>query len=403
LAVRHRLLDLTRLVSRVGRGPLTGIDRVELAYLDRFLADPDPVRFLVATRRRLIVLDRPAGRAFRERLAGTLPWGAPDLAALLAPRLPRPRRLAEASLRREAEAAARPGRLGAHLPLGAVYYNVGHSNLSAALLAELGDIPGTVRTVLIHDTIPVDHPEFARPEASAALAAKLAAVSAGADRVIYVSEEARRTAEAHFRRLGRVPPATVAHIGVDLAAPDPATEIPEGPYFVTVGTIEPRKNHAFLIDVWEAMAERRPAGSLPRLLILGSRGWRNEALFRRLDRHPLRGTAILERSGLPDGAVAALVAGAAGMLFPSLAEGFGLPPLEAAARGVPVVAAPLPVWRETLGEFGVYLPVDDRYSWAKAIEGLAEERARAGRTGALRPALAPPTWEAHFKAALTLP
>ncbi|MCX7646352.1 MAG: glycosyltransferase [Rhodobacteraceae bacterium] len=403
MAARHRLLDLTRLVSRVGRGPLTGIDRVELAYLDRFLADPEPVRFLVATRRRFLVLDRPAGRAFRERLAGSLPWGPPDLAALLAPRLPWPRRLAEASLRREAEAAARPGRLGAHLPLGVAYYNVGHANLSAALLAELGAVPGTLRTVLIHDTIPVDHPEFSRPEASAAFAGKLAAVSAGADRVIYVSEEARRTAEAHFRRLGRVPPGEVAHIGVTLAAPDPATPLPPGPYFVTLGTIEPRKNHAFLLDVWEALAERLPADRLPRLLILGSRGWCSEALFRRLDSHPLRGTVILERAGLSDAAVAALVAGAAGLLHPSLAEGFGLPPLEAAARGVPVLAAPLPVWRETLGEFGVYLPVGDRYSWARAIEGLAEERARAGRTGALRPALVPPAWEAHFRAALTLP
>jgi glycosyltransferase involved in cell wall biosynthesis len=139
------------------------------------------------------------------------------------------------------------------------------------------------------------------------------------------------------------------------------------------------------------------------LLILGSRGWRSEALFRRLDSHPLRGVAIEERAGLPDGAVAALVAGAAGMLFPSLAEGFGLPPLEAAARGVPVVAAPLPVWRETLGPYGVYLPVDDRYCWAQAVEGLAEERTGARRAGPLRPALSPPSWPEHFRAALTLP
>ena len=203
--------------------------------------------------------------------------------------------------------------------------------------------------------------------------------------------------------MGRVPPGEIAHIGVDLAAPDPATIPPYEPYFVTLGTIEPRKNHTFLLDVWEALAERPPATGLPRLLILGTRGWCNEALFARLDAHPLRGTAIEERAGLSDGAVAALVAGAAGLLFPSLAEGFGLPPLEAAARGVPVVAAPLPVYRETLGDIGVYLPVTDRYSWVKTIEGLAEERLRAERTAPLRPAVDSPTWEAHFKAVLTTP
>jgi glycosyltransferase involved in cell wall biosynthesis len=401
---RHRLLDITRLVSRVGRGPLTGIDRVELAYLDRFLADPDPVLFLAATRRRLLLLDREAAQSFRERLSGSRPWGPPDLAALLSLRLPRARRRAEASLRREAVAAADgPGGLAALLPPGTAYFNVGHANLSDGLLAGIGAVPGAVRTVLIHDTIPADHPEFTRPETSAAFAARLASVSAQADRVIYVSEAARQTAEAHFRRLGRVPPGIVAHIGVDLADPDPATAIPRDPYFVTVGTIEPRKNHAFLLDVWEVLAERLPPARLPRLLILGSRGWRSEALFRRLDSHPLRGVAIEERAGLPDGAVAALVAGAAGMLFPSLAEGFGLPPLEAAARGVPVVAAPLPVWRETLGPYGVYLPVDDRYCWAQAVEGLAEERTGARRAGPLRPALSPPSWPEHFRAALTLP
>lgn len=398
---RHRLLDITRLVSRVGRGPLTGIDRVELAYLDHFLADTEPARFLVTTRRRHLVLAKPAARLFRERLLGRMPWGPVDLASLLSPRLPAPRRRAEASLRREAEAAVRPGALAPEIPLGASYLNVGHANLTLPLLTELGKVPALSRIVLIHDTIPLDFPEFTRPEAGAAFADRLAAVSAAADRVIYVSEATRRAAEPHLRRLGRVPPGEVAPIGLDLAAPDPSTRRPDAPYFVTLGTIEPRKNHAFLLDVWEALSERLPPDRLPRLLILGARGWRNEALFRRLDAHPLRGIAIEERAGLDDGAVAALVAGAAGMLFPSLAEGFGLPPLEAAARGVPVVAAPLPVYRETLGDIGIYLSVADRYSWAKVVEGLAAERKRAAAGATLRPPFRPPDWDAHFKTVLT--
>ena len=178
-----RLLDLTRLVSRVGRGPPTGIDRVELAYLTRFLGDDAPARFLVTTRRRHLLLDKPAAWRFRERLSGRMPWGAPDLAALLSPRLPEARRRAEADLRREAEASARPADLARLIPRGATYFNVGHANLTLPLLSALG-AAGASRTALIHDTIPLDFPEFSRPEAAAAFAARLAAVSAVADRVL---------------------------------------------------------------------------------------------------------------------------------------------------------------------------------------------------------------------------
>jgi glycosyltransferase involved in cell wall biosynthesis len=405
LSPRHRLLDLTRLVSRVGRGPLTGIDRVELAYLDRFLADMAPASFLIATRRHALLLGKPAARAFRERLFGGTPWGPPDLWAMLSPRLPAPRRRAEAFLRRMADARSRPGRIAGHLPEGTDYYNVGHSNLGAAHLADLGRVPGGRRTVLIHDTIPLDHPEFSRPEASAGFTRKLAAVSAGADRVVYISQDTATRAGRHLAACGREPPHAIAPIGVSLAAPEPAA-LPPGmppdvPYFVTIGTIEPRKNHALLLDIWADFHATRAEADIPRLLILGSRGWRNEDAFHRLDTAPCMGRTVFELAGLCDGAVAALLQGATALLFPSLAEGFGLPPLEALARGVPAVVAPLPVYRETLGDLAVYAAPDDRYLWADTIKGLAENRVSGTKPGQNRPTVAPPSWEAHFKTVLT--
>ena len=65
-----RLLDLTRLVSRVGRGPLTGIDRVELAYLDALLRQPEPLFALVRTTLGYVLLDRPGALALHARLTG---------------------------------------------------------------------------------------------------------------------------------------------------------------------------------------------------------------------------------------------------------------------------------------------------------------------------------------------
>jgi glycosyltransferase involved in cell wall biosynthesis len=93
--------------------------------------------------------------------------------------------------------------------------------------------------------------------------------------------------------------------------------------------------------------------------------------------------------------VASLLIGAIALLFPSHAEGFGLPPIEAAGHGVPVIAANLPVLREICGNFPVYLDPTDSYSWMETIHRLAHSGP------AIRKKQAVPNWADHFKAVLT--
>jgi glycosyltransferase involved in cell wall biosynthesis len=102
-------------------------------------------------------------------------------------------------------------------------------------------------------------------------------------------------------------------------------------------------------------------------------------------------------SGLPDSAVAAVLQNARALLFPSLAEGFGLPPVEAAAMGVPVVASNLSVIRELLGDFAVYLDVTDSYSWMQTIRTLADASPKTMG----RKKVNPPNWADHFKTVLS--
>ena len=133
-----------------------------------------------------------------------------------------------------------------------------------------------------------------------------------------------------------------------------------------------------------------PPADLPQLVIAGGRGWANAAVFARLDARP---PGVIEAPGLSDGALVTLLQGSAGLLFPSLAEGFGLPPAEAAALGVPVIANPLPELREVLGDYPVYLPVTDSYSWLETIERTMPQADRAHR-------FTPPRWEDHFNTVL---
>ncbi|WP_305967902.1 MULTISPECIES: glycosyltransferase family 1 protein [unclassified Mameliella] len=386
-----RLLDLTRLISRAGR-PMTGVDRVEFAYLTHLLRH-GPLWGLIRTSLGYALLDAQGCAALRDRIA-TGNWGETDRLSRIKRGLDPMRARAESDLRRLCVARCLPLRLSAmlrrHLPRGITYVNTGHTNLTDRVLSALQGIDARV-TVFIHDTIPLDVPQYQRPGTAHRFRLFLNR-AARADLLVCNS---RRTEEELARHLPaqRLPQTISAPLGLDLTEP---TQAPVGPwtspYFVTLGTIEPRKNHALLLDLWKDMPGAH-------LLICGSRGWENHAVFQRLDAHPPR---VHELPGLDDGQVGALLQGSAGLLFPSLAEGYGLPPVEAAALGVPLLLNNLPVYWEVLGDIPVYADVADHYLWLNEISRMAADH-QAGRTRAVKaPRFAPPTWEAHFKTVLTL-
>jgi len=389
-----RLLDLTRLVSRAGR-PFTGIDRVEYAYL-RQLLRTGPLFGLVRSSLGYLLLDQRGCAELKHRLDSG-DWPAPDRLARLR-KLDSGRAGAERALRAVALARCLPRGLGAmlrrHLPAGTRYFNTGHTNLTDRTIAALRGVPGSRIAVLLHDTLPLDVPEHQRPGIPERFEGFLARVGRHADLVICNSQQTERDLRRHLPE--STAQSVVAPLGIDLPTP---TSPPDGPwqgrpYFVALGTIEPRKNHALLLEIW---AQDRPAADL---LICGSRGWNNDAVFAQLD----TGIAgVHELPGLDDGQVAALLQGSAGLLFPSLAEGYGLPPMEAAGLGVPVLASNLSVLREGLGDIPVYAPVAERYLWAQLIRTMAEDhRAGRGATPDAAAAFAPPSWEAHFKTVFTL-
>lgn len=388
---RERLLDLTRLVSRAGR-PLTGVDRVEFAYLTRLLKE-GPLWGLVRMSLGYVLLDAAGCAALRDRIQRQ-DWGTADRLSRIRRTLDPMRARAESDLRRICRARCLPLRLSAmlrrHLPRGITYVNTGHTNLTDRVLSALHGLDARV-SVFIHDTIPLDHPAYQRPGTVDKFRQFLAR-AARADLLICNSRQTEADLDRHLGNSR--PPSVSAPLGLDLTQPTVAPRGPwQTPYFVTLGTIEPRKNHALLLDLWPEIPDAH-------LLICGSRGWENHAVFDRLDSRP---DHIHELPGLTDGQVAALLQGSAGLLFPSLAEGYGLPPVEAAALGVPVLLNDLPIYREVLGDIPVYADAGDRYLWRNEIIRMAEHHRAGPDPGAEQaPRFAPPTWEAHFKEVLTL-
>ena len=379
------ILDVTRLVSRLGQGPLTGIDRVELEWL-RHLHDRDHLLICRVSRGQLL-LSPEAGVAIMRWIGGDMADLPPASWLDRLRRTPLTRARAERAL--IGYALHRAGRSGAglaeaaHRRLGrdCAYLNLGHANLDRQLLGALAPI---TRVVMIHDTIPLDHPEYTRKGQSQKFRDRFMIAVALADLILTVSQASADQIALWRGRLAVTnrAPVLVTPIGTAIVAPEKGFHVqgldPSRGIFVSLGTIEPRKNHGLLLDAWDRLASRLPPDLMPYLLIVGRRGWENAETFARLDRLPRDGF-VRELSDLDDHQVAALLERAHALLMPSFAEGFGMPLTEAAARGIPILSAPQ------------YLPPGDAAPWVDAVAQLAAAPRKR------LPSLQVSGWNEHFQ------
>ena len=154
-----------------------------------------------------------------------------------------------------------------------------------------------------------------------------------------------------------------------------STQVPDSPHFLMVGTVEPRKGHALVLDAFERLWAE---GKQWVLVIVGGRGWNCDALLSRMDDHPEAGRLLQWSDSAGDDVLAAWYRHATGLLAASTDEGFGLPIVEAARCNLPALVRDIPVFRE-VGVGGV------SYFRSRDGTGLAEEisawvdRYRAGQ------------------------
>ncbi len=378
-------LDITRLVCRPHHPTPTGIDRVEFAWARHLLNLADrPVAFhawVPGLGHRSFA--RAAVAAFIDQL-GKRWHGA---------------RVGDA---RAALARLLAGSSRARLGSDATVLSLSHQRLHEARAVERSR-PAHGRLLLfIHDAIPCTHPEYALKEGTTRHEARMRHAFDGADGIIVNSgataASLRRYAEASARDV----PMLVAPFGIDTPGiVAPAAAKPERPTFLCIGTIEPRKNHLLLLHSWRRMAETLAPKAMPRLIVVGRRGWENEMVVDLLDRCAAIHPFVEERGRVGDGELASLMASATALLMPSFAEGYGLPVAEALAAGTPVIAADLPVYREFAGDVPTYLDPLDGPAWIAAIRDYAQpgSSTRAAQMARLAK-WRRPEWSTHFAAIL---
>ena len=204
--------------------------------------------------------------------------------------------------------------------------------------------------VTLHDAIPLAHPQWANPRLRNAKNRLLRRFAESATLVIAISHAAIPELVEHYAiardRIRVVPLGVDAQWHLPPAAAAAASLASRGVhpgYFLHVGTLQPRKNLDALIDAYERLPHAVRARR--QLIVVGKYGWAAEALRERLV--SLRSAdRVLWLEYVDAEALRALYHGARAFVFPSLAEGFGLPVVEALAAGVPVIASDLPALRE---------------------------------------------------------
>ncbi|MFJ4343843.1 glycosyltransferase [Pseudomonas sp. NPDC089401] len=125
--------------------------------------------------------------------------------------------------------------------------------------------------------------------------------------------------------------------------------------FLMVGTLEPRKGHAQVLDAFEALWAKQHDVNL---LIVGKQGWMVEALVERLNNHPEKGKRLFWFQGVDDDHLCALYEHADALIAASLGEGFGLPLIEAAQYKLPLIVRDIPVFREVAGAHAFYFKAE---------------------------------------------
>ena len=171
----------------------------------------------------------------------------------------------------------------------------------------------------------------------------------------------------------------------------------DAPYFVMLGTIEPRKNHWLILQLWRQLIERL-GDAAPRLVIIGQRGWLCQNVVDLLERCEVLKGFVFEKSGCSDAQLSAWLKHSQALLFPSFAEGYGMPLAEALAAGVPVIASDLPAFREIAGDIPEYVDPLDGRRWAELVTEYAQPQSLLRRDQCQKLAgFALPTWDAHFQ------
>jgi glycosyltransferase involved in cell wall biosynthesis len=367
-------LDVTRLLSRLydGLRP-TGVDRVGLAYIERYGARANAV---LSERGFSAVLTEKDSRQMFEMLLSSI-CNRYQIRKLVV-------RACMNQLRFKNFART-------------ILLHTSHNGMEFQRYYRAMARRNARSVFMVHDLIPLTHAEYCRPGVDDTHRRRIHTALLHANGLIANSQATLDSLAAEADLAGlRLPPSVVAPLASGVAARAQGSSPLDHPYFIMLGTIEPRKNHWLMLHVWRRLVERHGAAA-PKLVVIGRRGWECENVIDMLDRcSSLRGV-VIEEADCSDDRLHVWLQHARALLFPSFVEGYGMPLVEALALRVPVLASDLGVFHEIATDIPDYLDPLDGPGWLARIEAYSradctERDAQLARIERFHE----PTWAEHF-------
>ena len=258
--------------------------------------------------------------------------------------------------------------------------------------AENAKRAGATVIPVIHDLIPLMYPAYCEKIAIRNFAnafQKLMQISSG---MLTVSGTSQKDIDAYLQKFypERAVPTDFFYLGADFlqnrenwsegTTPPRFKQLLHGPFFLMVGTIEPRKGHDVVLAAFENLWKN---GDVSRLCIVGQVGWKCSHILRKMETSPYRDLFLFFAHDVNDDELGFLYQRAQGVIFASHTEGFGLPMVEAMQYGLPVIASDIPIFREIAGSYPKYFRVGDADDLEQVIKNFNGSSATAPK---------PPQW-----------
>jgi glycosyltransferase involved in cell wall biosynthesis len=369
------LLDVTRLLNRLYDRLLpTGVDRVGLAYIRRYGGE---ARAVLSERGLSAVLtERDSQQAFD--------W----LASSICNRSSILKLVARASIYSFHRASFKDG----------ILLHTSHTGMEFPRYYHAMTRRNTRKVFMVHDLIPLTHAEYCRSGVDQIHRHRIHTALKHADGLIANSQATLDSLAAEARNANLpLPPSVVARLASGMTPHPPVPRPLDAPYFVMLGTIEPRKNHWFMLHVWRRLVEQLGEAT-PKLVVIGRRGWECENVVDMLERCAQLPGVVFEDGNCSDAQLHAYLQHAQALLFPSFVEGYGMPLVEALSLRVPVLASDLEAFHELADNIPDYLDPLDGPGWLARIRAYmgVDSPARAAQLARIDH-FREPTWSEHFE------
>ncbi|MBU0944949.1 MAG: glycosyltransferase family 4 protein [Proteobacteria bacterium] len=240
-----------------------------------------------------------------------------------------------------------------------------------------------LRMLTIYDIIPLIHPEYFADGFADEFRPIVESFSPQDDFLFTISECTKNDICSYFQmdpeRVFVTPLAAAADLyypesdKVLIRAVKQQFHIPDGRYFLTLATVEKRKNLQMSMNCFREILKEPGCEDLSFVLV-GTRGWKVKELLEEIDNDPILHNKVIFTGFVPDQYLSAIYSGAEAFLYPSLYEGFGLPPLEAMQCGLPVIVSNTSSLPEVVGDAGILVDPQDKDQICQAMLTLLKER-----------------------------